>query len=486
MVTQIFDKRTIGIPGTVTPAVEALRDEALQAATAAEGSASAAAVSATNAEASAAAAEAVGSTNDTIIAAQINTPGSASNAALIGHAFRTAFYDDFSTKPDGEILTGDLSDSGHAYGVRLGGPDANPSGTPPIIVSGSLTHVRTDLGTTQSFYLSTGDLGDRASRIGVEFTVPVGTDPAESLVLIVSLEDWTYPASNGDARSSAAAHFVFNDIDSNFETFEVGASPVNRPFNDNQSPWVRGVRSQISAEFRGNRVAVTMPDGRVLLSPEDEKYESQRGPYLTWQLDSPVGASTQILIHKIWGDTDKRTSLGTRSVQGMELARVAAQPGRMIAFAQTWNANAVVALTNTLSNTLYSAPQVPVPLSRRVLVKGLIQITQTIPTTQVDNPSLYVRVEAANSTWNGKQTVMSGNKTPANGTGATYTEVNAVPFAVEIDLTGLKPGQKVDFNVKAWASAGSLFSFQDSGDESGGSSTLRHSTIEIYELPVLA
>ena len=32
MVTQIFDRRTIGIPGTVTPAMQQLRDETVQAA----------------------------------------------------------------------------------------------------------------------------------------------------------------------------------------------------------------------------------------------------------------------------------------------------------------------------------------------------------------------------------------------------------------------------------------------------------------------
>ena len=219
------------------------------------------------------------------------------------HSGGAVFYDDFTTKADGEIMPGDVSDSGQVYTPRRGGEDGNPQ-TPPLIIGGALTHARTNLNRSQSFYLSPGDLGGKAWRIGCRFLIPSGNAPIESLVLIMSLEDWALRASNGDARSAAAVHAVLTDTFMNFDTYD-GHQLETRLGRYTYEPLERNVVHEVEIEVADGRAVITLPSGQIVTTPENERLNSWRGAFIALQLYGPKGITepTPIKVLQWWGDT---------------------------------------------------------------------------------------------------------------------------------------------------------------------------------------
>lgn len=410
------------------------------------------------------------------------------SATIGGLSYRPLFYDDFTTKLDGEIYTSDPTDSGHAYGVRLGGTEANP-GTPPLIVDGYLTHERTDITTTQSFYLSSGQLSpsaSKAAKIGVEFVVPAGVDPAETLTLVISAEDWTYPASNGDPRSVAAAHFTFDEGGTKFDTYD-GPSTLNTVARYIKLPWVRGMVQRIEVHLRDGRAAITMPDGEVILTPYEPKFDTQRGPFVTLQLYGGAEVQTPVHVLRWWADTEERTNLDSLGVQLWDMARavqtVQTVPGQVIGSLRTSGSNLSTPIEGTLT-TLLTMSGVTVPWTKRLRVQGLIHIQQLIPATEATNPFLYFQADVTGTGTPGKMTVVYGTKSPYNGDASNYHESSAVPYAMEIDLSEstIKQGSSVIVNLKAAGTTG-MFTFINYADGSGSQSTLRSSTMDILVWP---
>lgn len=208
----------------------------------------------------------------------------------------TTFFDDFSAKPDGPLITGAKSTSGHTYSV-LGQ-------IPWQVVGGRLTHSQSNTASAQSSYLGV-DLHAEVSYVWAEYEVPPGADPQEAIVLIVSESKFT--AANYQF-ANAAAHCVFSDSSFRCDSIEAvdGGLKTTLLRRDKYPSLVPGVyRVEVSIE--DDRITVTTPDGKRLHSEGHNTIKDWSGPWATLQLNNPAnGVPLKELRVLRWGAVPKR------------------------------------------------------------------------------------------------------------------------------------------------------------------------------------
>lgn len=482
---------------------------------------------------------------------------------IITRSTKTTFYDDFTTKPNGTLVDGSVSDSGHTYSV-LGQ-------IPWAITDGRLTHTQTNTATTQSSYLGVNlgiEAGDKVGLIWVEYEVPSGSDPQESIALILSATDFTGAPDYEFANASAHAVFTENAVkDGVLRADHPGLTEMLIAGRAQYTTLTPGVyRVEITRD--GTRGTLTTPDGVRHRIQSDALVDSYAGPWATLQLYALSGGARKALKVLRWGaELQRRTARGAFA-SPFELARVATRPPRLLGAMQTSGTGTATALTSSLSAKLYGLT-VPMPASKHVLCKGLAWFDEQVPAIR-SLSQLLVGVYAAGGGAFGKLTTIQSGFTPANamtartvtitggtgtwtythggqvtaslawnvsaadlqtaiqglstvgagkatvtlsgttytilfdpsvahlpvsvvgsggasaGTTAAYSHGRLIPWELELTPTHLGAftvGEAIDFQVKAQANASSLFTFIDSGDASGGTSTLRRSSMEIYELP---
>ncbi|MDX1872141.1 hypothetical protein SBI67_08420 [Mycolicibacterium sp. 120266] len=197
-----------------------------------------------------------------------------------GFGSSDSFYDDFTTKPDGSLTAGALSDSGHSYSV-LGQ-------IPWQISGGRLTHTQTNPSATQSSYLGV-KLGTTVGYMWAEYEVPPGPHPQEAIVLVISATEFT---AAGYQFANAALHCVFSS--SAFACDSLTALHPglkrSRVVHGTYGALAPGVhRAEIS--IKGDKAVITTPDGKRWESEASASISAGTGPWATLQLNNPASQS---------------------------------------------------------------------------------------------------------------------------------------------------------------------------------------------------
>jgi len=391
----------------------------------------------------------------------------------------TTFFDDFTGKPDGTLTAGTLSDSGHAYTVR-------DSGAPWRVEGGYLINTHNNPASSQSGYAGIEfPAGTKVTRIGVEALLPAGATLPGAITLIASKYRFT-TASDSTGFSVAACHTnltaQYDNV--NYQTLD-GPTITQNTLRRGFFPTLeRDTLVVFDIDIRGKRAVVTLPNGDTYLTQSEDKIDTQNGPHATLQsyLGSDASARVPFKVKRWWADHDGRSGIRMPSAARFDAGKAAAGPGGIRAFKKTTGANVGTAITTSVSGVLYSLTNVPVPLSKRIRVSGVIWVDMSVPTTQVSS-SLIAYVDAGSSSYRGSETIWNGT-TPYNASGAAFTQGQAMPFDMEIDLSAFEIGSLIaEVPVRLSAGTTGLFTFVDSGSASGGASTLRHSTLAITELP---
>lgn len=415
---------------------------------------------------------------DTMVATLVPNRATETGAAveqLAGdRATRTTFYDDFTTRPNGTIAVGGtyVAASGHTVNV-LGQLPAEFSG-------GRFTHTQTNPASTQSTYLSVdlGDAGD-AGYLWAEYDVPAGADPLQTLTLVAS--DGMFGPPN---FAPASAHLSFTPDAFRYDLIAptnpgVAATVLGRGQYVAQEPGTY----RVEVALDGTRATVTDPRGRRWLVDPSAEVIARNGTWVTLQLYNLSGATRKPIRVVRWGAEAQARALRGPHVAPVDLARVAAQPGRLLGAMQTSGANAATAITTSLSARLFGLT-VPIPPSRKVLIEGLAWFDQSALVTPAVSQLAIGVYPGGNSSY-GKLTTIYSGRTPAVNNGGAENYANGAPFPYALILT-LDPaftiGDAIEFQLKAQATAAGHFTFIDSGDASGSFSTLRRSTMKITEL----
>ena len=437
--------------------------------------------------------------SDGFIASQVADPGSDTSAALDSNyapggsagnidaeqaseiTARTTFCDDFTTKPDGPLSAGAVSNSGHTYTV-LGQ-------IPWHIEDGALTHTQTNPATTQSSYLGV-NLGADIAYIWADFEVPTGVDPQEAIVLIASAGEFT--GTPAYEYADASAHAIF--ADSNFRYDSLQATHpglVTTTLGRGQYPALTPGAYRIAVTLDDDLATVTAPDGRMWRVDRSALIADRNGPWATLQLNANAGTRKMLRVLRWGAETVPRTERGPYASLG-DLARAVSRPGRVSAM-QTSGANVATAIGTSLSAKLYGISH-PVPSSRRILAEGWAWFQEDVLTAR-DTSALLLGIYPAGVSGYGKLTTVYSGYTPANATVdavafadrqanmTSYANGGLLPFALILDLDpAFTVGELIDFQVKAQANAAGRFTFIDSGDASGGTATIRRSTLKITDL----
>ncbi len=400
----------------------------------------------------------------------------------------TTFYDDFTTKPDGALNAGAVSDSGHTYTV-LGQ-------IPWQIVGGRLTHTQTNSSTAQSSYLGVNlgtQSGDEVGYIWADYEVPAGTDPQESIVLITSATEFTVASYE---FANAAGHCSFTDSTFRYDSLQaLHPGTTTNIHGRGQYTALTPGTYRVEITLSGNQATITAPDGRRWRSDTSADISNWAGPWATLQLyNLGDGLTHRELKILRWGAELKRRARRGPYAASHDVGVATTQPGRLLGAMQTSGTNTATAITTSLSAKLYGLT-IPIPPSRRILVEGAAWFDETVPVAPASQ-ILGIGVYAGGVTAYGKlTTIISGNTSANNtvdaaafanrqGTMTVYSRGRLIPFWLILDIDPtFTVGDLIEFQVKAQAGASSQVTFIDSGSATGSFSTLRRSSMKITELP---
>lgn len=215
-----------------------------------------------------------------VLVALIAGCGSPSWLSHHGIGPSASFYDDFTTKPDGSLIAGKLSDSGHGYTV-LGQ-------IPWEITGGRLTHTQTNPAATQSSYLGV-KLGTPVGYIWAEYEVPPGPHPQEAIVLIISANEFTAP---GYEFADAAVHCVFASTAFACDSLQALHPGLKRTriIHGNYGALTPGSH-RVEVSIKDSKAVITTPDGKRWQSETSDLIAARSGPWATLQLNNPASAS---------------------------------------------------------------------------------------------------------------------------------------------------------------------------------------------------
>ena len=334
----------------------------------------------------------------TVIAADDNE---AARAAL--HTDITTFYDDFTTKPNGTLLAGAVSDSGHTYTV-LGQ-------IPWAVSAGRLTHTQTNNATAQSSYLGVnlGTMtGDEVGYMWAEYEVPEGADPQESIVLISGASEFTVP---GYGFANSAAHCTFTGSTMRYDKYQVGSGALVK--GRGQYPELTPGIYRIEITLSGKQATITGPDGTQWRSDVDADIANWAGPWATLQLyNDGDGSNNKALKVLRWGAELKRRARRGPYASASDVAKVATRPGRLLGQMQTSANNVATAITTSLSAKLFGLT-IPIPPSRRIFIEGTAWFDEYVPPIRTRS-QLALGVYPAGVTGYGFLTTVHAGYTPAN------------------------------------------------------------------------
>ena len=429
---------------------------------------------------------------DQTTATNMQNPATATGSTLLAsdgpikdRSTRTSFYDDFTTKPNGTIVDGDTSDSGHTYSV-LGQ-------VPWAISSGALVNTQSNTAVTQSSYLGV-NIGGDVGMVWAEFEVPAGADPLAALTLIASADD--FAGAPDYEFSNASAHCTFSPASFRYDALEAThPGLVTTVLGRGQYTSLPPGTYRVEVALDDTLATITAPDGRRWRADTSALIASYNGPWATIQIynagDSVTKKSPRILR---WGaERQDRANTGAYA-SAAQIGRAVTQAPRLINAMQTSGANVATGMTTSLSAKLFGLT-IPIPPSRRVLCEGAAWFDRSVPVSRAAS-SLLLGVYPGGTTGYGKLTTLYSGYTPANATAdaaafadrqgamTAYADGYLFPFFLILDLDpAFQIGDSIDFQVKALAGASGNWTFIDSGSATGSTSTLRRSTLKISELP---
>jgi hypothetical protein len=419
---------------------------------------------------------------------ETGTLGERLDAFVAQQSKLTSFFDDFTVKANATIAVGGtyVSTSGHT--VTVTGQLAAQ------VTSGRFTHTRTNTATVQSTYLSVDlgvEAGDKAGYLWVEYDVPAGADPQQSLELIFPMAVFGPPNF-----TDAAAHVSFGDAASRYDTLEAlgGGAFTTTILGRAQYPTLVPGSYRAEVSIDGTQGYLTVPGGRRWRVEPSALVPGRTSSFTAIQLYNNVGTFKALQVSRWGAELQRRVSSGPY-VSPAEVSRVAAARGQKSFFVST-GASVATALTTSLSAKLLGGFH-PIPASRRLRVSGFLWFDEAVPTTRATSALLIGAYLGGGTSFGTLRTVFSGY-TPANatvddaafanrqGTMTAYTVGRLWPWSVDIVVDpAFTVGDLIEVQIKAQANATSRFTFIDSGDASGGTSTLRQSswTVEDIEAP---